>query len=159
MSRGGAEFAEATGRARATRSLSLLQRFSSGQVETLSKQPQDDDAGEGNDTEDSQVAASNRRSHAAQESAAAARLQRIEDALKQLPEVQERMGTEAAKAIYKLRSSIAEFPNAVFRNCGRRQFRVRGLEKTKSATLWQVLSYELKRIVSLGWQDRLEVAR
>lgn len=70
-----------------------------------------------------------------------------------------RMGTEAAKAIYKLRSSIAEFPNAVFRNCGLRQFRVRGLDKTKSATLWHVLSYDLRRIVSLGWQDRLEDAR
>ncbi len=70
-----------------------------------------------------------------------------------------RMGSEAAKAIYKLRSSIAEFPNAVYRNCDLRQFRVRGLEKTKSATLWQVLSYNLRRIVSLGWQDRLEVAR
>lgn len=70
-----------------------------------------------------------------------------------------RMGTEAAKAIYKLRSSIAEFPNAVFRNCGLRQFRVRGLEKTKSATLWHVLSYDLRRIVSLGWEDCLEDAR
>jgi transposase len=266
------------------------------QVETLSKQALDAAAGEGDDTEDSQTSPSKRRSHAAQESAAAARLQRIEDALEQLPELQERMekrrkgdgvkarcsttdadarrmkmadggtrpafnvqlattddtriivgwdvtnagsdaglmtpmleqieahygerpkehltdggfssnediedveshgttvyspvkavknkqkkgidpfvpqkgdsatignwrtrmGTEAAKAIYKLRSSIAEFPNAVFRNCGLRQFRVRGLPKTKSATLWHVLSYDLTRIVSLAWQDRLEVVR
>jgi transposase len=266
------------------------------QVETLSKQAQDDDAGEGDDTEDSLAAASKRRSQAAQENAAAARVQRIEDALEQLPELQEkmekrrkgdgekarcsttdpdarrmkmadggtrpafnvqlattdetriivgwdvtnagsdaglmtpmleqieehygerpkehltdggfssnediedveshgttvfspvkavknkqkkgidpfvpqkgdsetignwrkRMGTEAAKAIYKLRSSIAEFPNAVFRNCGLRQFRVRGAEKTKSVTLWHVLSYDLRRIVSLGWEDCLEDVR
>lgn len=266
------------------------------QVDTLSKQALDDAAGEDDDAEDSAASQSKRRSHAAQATAAAARLQRIEDASEQLPELQKkmekrrkgdgekarcsttdpdarrmkmadggtrpafnvqlattdetriivgwdvtnagsdaglmtpmleqieehygerpkehltdggfssnediedveshgttvfspvkavknkqkkgidpfapqkgdsetignwrkRMGTEAAKAIYKLRSSIAEFPNAVFRNCGLRQFRVRGLEKTKSATLWHVLSYDLRRIVSLGWEDCLEDAR
>lgn len=67
-----------------------------------------------------------------------------------------RMGTEAAQAIYKLRSSIAEFPNAVFRNNGLRQFGVRGLVKVKSTTLWQVLSYDISRILSLNWLDQLE---
>lgn len=68
----------------------------------------------------------------------------------------QRMGTEAAQAIYKLRSSIAEFPNAVFRNNGLRQFGVRGLPKVTSTTLWQVLSYDISRILSLGWLNQLE---
>ncbi len=48
-------------------------------------------SGEGDESEDSQAAASKRRSHAAKECAAAARLKRIEDALKQLPELEKRM--------------------------------------------------------------------
>jgi len=67
----------------------------------------------------------------------------------------QRMGTEAAQTIYKLRSSIAEFPNAVFRNRGLRQFLVRGLEKVKAVALWQALAYNLTRIVSQGWLARL----
>lgn len=63
----------------------------------------------------------------------------------------QRMGTEEAKAIYKLRSSLAEFPNAVFRNRGLKQFLVRSLEKVKSATLWQILAFNFTRLHSLGW--------
>ncbi len=63
----------------------------------------------------------------------------------------QRMGTEAAQAIYKLRSSIAEFPNAVFRNRGLKQFLVRGLQKVKAVALWQALAFNLTRIASQGW--------
>ena len=49
----------------------------------------------------------------------------------------QRLGTEAAQTIYKLRPSLAEFPNAVFRNRGLRQFLVRGLHKVKAVTLWR----------------------
>lgn len=66
-----------------------------------------------------------------------------------------RMGTRTAQAIYKLRSSIAEFPNAVFRNRGLRQFLVRGLNKVKAVALWQALAYNLTRIVSQGWLPHL----
>lgn len=66
-----------------------------------------------------------------------------------------RMGTEAAQAIYRLRSSIAEFPNAVFRNRGLKQFLVRGTEKVKAAALWQALAFNLTRIASLGWLAEL----
>lgn len=67
----------------------------------------------------------------------------------------ERMGTEAAKLIYALRSSIAEYPNAVFRNRGLRQFVVRGLQKAKAVTLWHVLSFNFTRVHSLGWLQYL----
>lgn len=67
----------------------------------------------------------------------------------------QRMGTEAAQTIYKLRPSLAEFPNAVFRNRGLRQFLVRGLHKVKAVTLWQVLAFNFTRIRSLGWLPAL----
>lgn len=63
----------------------------------------------------------------------------------------QRMGTAAAQALYKLRPSLAEFPNAVFRNRGLRQFLVRGLKKVKAVTLWQVLAFNLTRLQTLGW--------
>lgn len=62
-----------------------------------------------------------------------------------------RMGTAAAQAIYQLRPSLAEFPNAVFRNHGLRQFLVRGLEKVKAVALWHALAFNLTRIQTLGW--------
>lgn len=67
----------------------------------------------------------------------------------------ERMGTAAGQAIYRRRSSLAEFPNAVFRNRGLRQFVVRGLAKVQAATLWQVLAFNFTRLQSLGWLARL----
>jgi hypothetical protein len=67
----------------------------------------------------------------------------------------QRMGTEAAQTIYKLRPSLAEFPNAVFRNRGLRQFLVRGLNRVKAVTLWQVLAFNFTRIRSLGWLPAL----
>lgn len=75
------------------------------------------------------------------------------------PEVaswRERMGTDACKASYKLRSSIAEFPNAVFCNYGLHLFGVRGLAKVRSATLWQVLTHDISCILSLDWLDQAE---
>lgn len=67
----------------------------------------------------------------------------------------QRMGTTAAQDIYKLRPSLAEFPNAVFRNRGLRQFLVRGLEKVQAVTLWQVLAFHFTRLQSLGWLSNL----
>lgn len=66
----------------------------------------------------------------------------------------ERMGTTAGQSIYRLRSSLAEYPNAVFRNRGLRQFVVRGLAKVQAVTLWQVLAFNFTRLQSLGWLTR-----
>ena len=57
--------------------------------------------------------------------------------------------------VSKLRPSLAEFPNAVFRNHGLRQFLVRGLNKVKAVTLWHVLAFHFTRLRSLGWLPAL----
>jgi transposase len=60
-----------------------------------------------------------------------------------------RMKTEAAQTLYKQRSSIAEYPNAEFRNRGLGQLRVRGLAKVRTTALWHALSFNFKRLVQL----------
>lgn len=57
----------------------------------------------------------------------------------------QRMGTEAAKELYKLRAPTAELPNARLRNQGVYQMRVRGLAKVKAALWWHVLALNLMR--------------
>jgi transposase len=61
----------------------------------------------------------------------------------------QRMGTDEAKAMYRRRSAAAEFPNAVCRNQGLKQFNVRGLLKTKAETLWHVLAHNFRRFMNL----------
>jgi transposase len=60
-----------------------------------------------------------------------------------------RMGTATAKTIYKLRAATAECINAIARNRGLQQFRVRGLEKTRAVLLWFALAHNLLRAVTL----------
>lgn len=61
----------------------------------------------------------------------------------------QRMGTQEGKEMRKRRSQIAEFPNAVCRNDGLSQFRVRGLVKTKAQTLWHALAHNFRRFKHL----------
>ena len=61
----------------------------------------------------------------------------------------QRMKTDEAKAIYKRRSSIAEYVNAECRNRGLGQFRVRGLVKVKAIALWHALAFNLLRMIAL----------
>lgn len=61
-----------------------------------------------------------------------------------------RMGTDAAKEKYKERPSIAEFPNADFRNRGLQQFRVRRLVKVKAQVLWHALAFNFMRFRNLN---------
>ena len=60
-----------------------------------------------------------------------------------------RMGTEAAKTLYKLRAATAECINAIARNRGLQQFRVRGLRKVTAVLLWFALAHNLLRAVEL----------
>lgn len=62
----------------------------------------------------------------------------------------QRMTTEASKAVLKQRPSIAEFPNAECRNRGLHQFRVRGLAKVRTATLWYAITFNFMRMRHLG---------
>lgn len=70
----------------------------------------------------------------------------------------ERMKTPEAKAIYQQRSSIAEYPNAEFRNRGLRQFRIRGLAKAKATALLHAITFNFMRICQLGWIGQLVTA-
>lgn len=64
-------------------------------------------------------------------------------------EWRQRMATDAAKEIYKERASTAECVNAIARNRGLQQFRVRGVAKVKAALLWYVLAHNLIRAATL----------
>jgi transposase len=61
----------------------------------------------------------------------------------------QRMGLPEYQALYKQRPSIAEFPNAVCRNRGLRQFNVRGLLKVKAVALWHALAFNFTRFLNL----------
>jgi transposase len=64
-----------------------------------------------------------------------------------------RMGTDAAKEIYKQRASTAECVNAIARNRGLQQFRVRGVRKVRAVLLWYVLAHNLIRAAALRAQQ------
>lgn len=55
----------------------------------------------------------------------------------------ERMQTEAAKLVYKLRAQTVEWANAGLRQHGLHQFRVRGRPKTRTVLVWFALLHNL----------------
>lgn len=57
-----------------------------------------------------------------------------------------RMGTDEAKAIYRLRARTAEWVNAQSRNRGLRQFRLRGLTKVTLEATWFALTHNADRL-------------
>jgi hypothetical protein len=64
----------------------------------------------------------------------------------------QRMGGQAAKAIYQQRAATAECVNAIARGRGLTQFLVRGLNKVKAVVLWYALAHNLMRTVALTQQ-------
>jgi len=65
----------------------------------------------------------------------------------------DKMKTDAAKAVYRLRGAVAEFPNAWIKaKIGLRQFRVRGLRKVRCETLWAVLTHNIQHWIRLCWR-------
>jgi hypothetical protein len=60
----------------------------------------------------------------------------------------ERMGGDAAKAIYRERAATAECVNAQARNRGLKQFLVRGVDKIKAVALWHALAHNM----ACGWR-------
>lgn len=62
----------------------------------------------------------------------------------------QRMKTEEGQATLRTRPSIAEFPNAECRNRGLHQFRVRGLEKVRTVSLWHAITFNFMRMLHLG---------
>ena len=67
-----------------------------------------------------------------------------------------KMQTEAAQKIYRLRSSVAEFPNAWLKTKIRlRQFCLRGLQKVRCEALWACLTYNIQHWFRLRWKTKL----
>lgn len=62
----------------------------------------------------------------------------------------QRMGTDEAKVIYKDRAATAECVNALVRNRGLNQFRVRGPGKVRCVLLLQALTHNLLRTFALA---------
>jgi len=72
----------------------------------------------------------------------------------------QKMQTEEAKAIYRQRGAVAEFPNAWLKEkMGLRQFRVRGLVKVLMEVLWACLTYNIQQWIRLCWRPGLAQAR
>jgi hypothetical protein len=67
----------------------------------------------------------------------------------------EKMKTEAARAIYKKRGGLAEFPNCwIKEKLGMRKFRLRGLAKATTEALWGVLTYDAMQWLRLSWRPK-----
>lgn len=60
-----------------------------------------------------------------------------------------RMGTEAAKEVYKSRAATVECVNAHVRNRGLTRLLVRGTTKVRATLLWQALAHNLLRAMQL----------
>jgi transposase len=66
-----------------------------------------------------------------------------------------KMETEQAKAIYKQRAPVAEFPHLwIKEKLGLRQFRLRGLEKVRTETLWACFTYNVQQWIRLRWRPQ-----
>jgi hypothetical protein len=71
----------------------------------------------------------------------------------------EKMQTAAARAIYRLRGAVAEFPNAwIKEKIGLRKFRVRGIAKALCETLWACMAYNIAQWIRLRWRARSATA-
>jgi transposase len=72
----------------------------------------------------------------------------------------EKMQTEAAKAIYRQRGAVAEFPHAWIKDkLGMKQFRLRGLIKVRLEVLWAALTYNIQQWIRLSWRTKLALAK
>jgi transposase len=69
---------------------------------------------------------------------------------KAVAEWRQRMGGEEAKRIYRERAATAECVNALARNRGLIQWRVRGKDKVRCVLLWHALAHNLMRTFTLA---------
>jgi transposase len=76
-----------------------------------------------------------------------------------LEQFAKKMETEAAKAIYRQRGAVAEFPNAWIKDkLGLKQFRLRGLIKVRLEVLWAALTYNIQQWIRLSWRTKVALA-
>ena len=72
----------------------------------------------------------------------------------------EKMETESAKAIYRQRGAVAEFPSAWIKDkLGLKQFRLRGLIKVRLEVLWAALTYNIQQWIRLSWRTKLALVK
>lgn len=71
-------------------------------------------------------------------------------------EWRQRMGTPEAKQIYRQRAATAECVNALARNRGLQQFRVRGLNKVRIVAAWYALAHNVLRTFALRAAGTIE---
>lgn len=70
-----------------------------------------------------------------------------------------KMDTPEAKAIYRQRGAVAEFPNAWLKEkIGLRKFHVRGLAKATAEAVWACLTYNIQLWIRLAWNKRAALA-
>lgn len=74
-----------------------------------------------------------------------------------MAEFRQRMATAEAQEIYKERAATAECVNALARNRGLQQFRVRGRPKVRAVVLWYVLAHNLMRAAALRANRRIRI--
>lgn len=66
-----------------------------------------------------------------------------------------KMETPEARAIYKQRGAVAEFPNCwIKEKLGLRKFRLRGLRKATTEAFWGVLTYDVMQWIRLSWRPK-----
>jgi len=66
-----------------------------------------------------------------------------------------KMETEAAKAIYKKRGAVAEFPHLwIKEKFGMRRFSVRGLKKVNIEGLWLAVTFNIQQWIRLCWKPQ-----
>jgi transposase len=74
--------------------------------------------------------------------------------------VRQKMQTDDARAIYRTRSQVAEFPNLWIKaKLGLRQFRGRGLTNVGSESLWAALTDDIQQWIRLRWRPHRVAAR
>lgn len=74
----------------------------------------------------------------------------------EVAEFRKKMQTPEARAIYRQRGPVAEFPNAwIKEKLGLRKFRVRGLAKAGMEMLWASLTYNVMAWIRLCWRPVL----
>lgn len=75
-----------------------------------------------------------------------------------VPEIaafRKKMQTDEARAIYRTRSQVAEFPNLWIKaKLGVRQFRVRGVVNVNMESLWAALTYDIQQWIRLRWRPQ-----
>lgn len=80
-----------------------------------------------------------------------------------LPEIaafRQKMQTDDARAIYRTRSQVAEFPNLWIKaKLGVRQFRGRGCGTVSMEALWAALTYDIQQWIRLRWRPQRVAAR